>query len=143
MERTSLDTYRQHLNLHIVPRLGDIKLSELTVATLRDFTDWLRANGRSDVMVKRVLISLGSLLADAQERGKVAQNVVRSLRAKRRRKQSNRRQRGKLQVGVHIPAPAEIKAVVDQLVGRWVALILTLIFTGLRASELRGFPGKR
>jgi integrase len=90
-------------------------------------------------MVKRVTISLGSLLADAQERGLVAQNVVRSLRRSRRRKGTQeQRQNGKLKVGVDIPSPAEIAAITPHLKGRWRPLILTAIFTGLRASELRG-----
>jgi integrase len=44
----------------------------------------------------------------------------------------------KLKVGVNIPSPAEIKGIVSALTGRWRPLLLTAIFTGLRASELRG-----
>ena len=77
LERTSIDSYRQHADLHIIPFLGTIKLSALTTAGIRNFEDALRAKGRSPVMAKRILTSLGSMLADAQERGLVAQNVVR------------------------------------------------------------------
>jgi integrase len=136
LERTTLDTYRQHVDLHIVPFLGATKLSSLTVPMVRNFVDKLRTNGRAPVMAKRVLISLGSLLADAQERGLVAQNVVRSMRGRKER--VGRRQSGKLKVGVDIPSPAEIRAIVEHLEGRWRPLLLTAIFTGLRASELRG-----
>jgi integrase len=140
LERTTLDTYRQHLELHIKPFLGPVKLSSLTIAVVRQFGDQLRANGRTATMRRRVLISLGSLLADAQERGLVAQNVVRSLRSNRRKKDNRqeRRQNGKLKVGVDIPSPEEIRAIIAHLKGRWRPLILTAIFTGLRASELRG-----
>jgi integrase len=137
LERTTLDTYRQHVDLHIVPLLGTLKLSQLTVPIVRDFMDKLQTNGRSPIMVKRVVISLGSLLADSQERGLVAQNVVRSLRSSRRKK-GRTRQNAKLKVGVDIPSPIEIKAIVEHLDGRWRPLLLTAIFTGLRASELRG-----
>jgi hypothetical protein len=45
----------------------------------------------------------------------------------------------RLEVGKDIPAPAEIRAVVAGLgIGRARPLLLTVIFTGLRASELRG-----
>jgi integrase len=139
LERTTLDSYRQHANLHIIPFLGTVKLSALTTAGIRNFEDTLRAKGRSPVMAKRILTSFGSMLADAQERGLVAQNVVRSLRAGRRGKdRTERRQSGKLKVGVDIPTRAEIRAIVEHLQGRWRPLILTAIFTGLRASELRG-----
>ena len=69
----------------------------------------------------------------------VAQNVVRSLRQRRQGKdRSERRQNGKLKIGIDIPSPAEIKAIVAALDGRWRPVLLTAIFTGLRASELRG-----
>ena len=44
----------------------------------------------------------------------------------------------KLKIGVNIPTPTEIKAIVAQLQGRWRPLLLTAIFAGLRASEIRG-----
>ena len=142
LERTTLDSYRQHASLHIIPLLGSVKLSALTTAAIRDFEDKLRAGAHTDkkvspVMTKRVLTSLGSMLADAQERGLVAQNVVRNLRSGRRGKDTKRRD-GKLKVGVDIPTREEIRALVEHLEGRWRPLLLTAIFTGLRASELRG-----
>jgi integrase len=139
LERTTLDSYRQHVDLHIIPFLGTTKLSALTTAGIRNFEDKLRADGRSPIMAKRVLTSLGSMLADAQERGLVAQNLVRSLRSGRRGKgRAERRQNGKLKVGVDIPTREEIRAIVEHVEGRWRPLLLTAIFTGLRASELRG-----
>jgi integrase len=137
LERTTLDSYRQHTALHIVPLLGAVKLSALTTATVREFEDRLRRKGTSPVMTKRVLTSLGSMLADAQERGLVAQNVVRNLRTARRGKDT-KRGNGRLQVGVDIPTPKEVRALVPHLEGRWRPLLLTAIFSGLRASELRG-----
>jgi integrase len=140
LERTTLDCYRQHVDFHIVPLIGAVKLSQLTVPMVRHFEDKLRTK-RSPAMVRRLVGSLGAILADAQERGLVAQNVVRSLRSRRRRGQDGRadkRQRGRLNVGVDIPSPREIRTIVDHLEGRWRPLFLTAIFTGLRASELRG-----
>ena len=71
----------------------------------------------------------------------VSRNVVRELRKSRRKgveRQAGRRQRGKLKVGVDIPTRDEIKAIVGAAEGRWRPVLLTAIFTGLRASELRG-----
>jgi integrase len=138
LEASTLESYQQHLDDHIVPYLGAVKLSQLTVPLVRDFMDRLRANGRSPAMVKRVVGDLGSILADAQERGEVAQNVVRSLSKRKKRREGERRQKGKLKIGVDIPTPAEIKAIVAHLQGRWRPLLLTAIFAGLRASEIRG-----
>ena len=51
---------------------------------------------------------------------------------------SDKRQRGKLKIGIDIPTPAEISAIIAQLSGIARPLLLTAVFTGLRASELRG-----
>jgi integrase len=115
-----------------------VKLSQLTVPLIREFMDKLRKDKRSPAMIRRVVGDLGSILADAQERGLVAQNVVRSLSQRKKRRDAERRHKARLKVGVDIPAPEEIRAIVAHLKGRWRPLILTSIFTGLRASELRG-----
>jgi integrase len=140
LERTTVDSYQSHLDLHIVPLIGRMLLSKLTVPTVRAFEDRLRETGRSPAMVRKVLVSLGSLLSDAQERGLAVRNPVRDMRGMRRggERRQERRQKGRLQVGVDIPTRDEIKAIVNALDGRWRPLILTAIFTGLRASELRG-----
>jgi integrase len=138
LEAATIESYRQHLEDHIAPFIGTVKLSQLTVPLVRDFMDRLRTEGRSPAMVKRVVGDLGSILSDAQERGEVAQNVVRSLSKRRKRREAERRQKGKIKVGVDIPTPAEIKTIVAHLQGRWRPLLLTAIFAGLRASEIRG-----
>jgi integrase len=135
LERSTTEQYGQHLNLHITPLLGVIKLSQLNVPRVRAFADALQTAGRSPAMVRKVLVSLGSLLGDAQERGLTARNPVRDMRRLRRVQREGRR---KLQVGVDIPTPAEIRSLVNASTGRWRPPILTTIFTGLRSSELRG-----
>jgi integrase len=140
LERTTIEQYRQHLNLHIVPFLGRTKLAKLSVPVIRDFVDKLRANGRSATMAKYVLRSLGALLADAQERGAIVRNPVSDLRGRRRhRKRDGHEHRGsRLKVGVDIPTPDEVKRILQAATGRRRAFLLTAVFTGLRASELRG-----
>ena len=153
LEQGTLLQYRHHLELHIVPFLGARKLSELNVPILRDFQDKMLAGNaelpeddrrrapRSTSMVRKVMVSLGAIIGDAQERGLVARNVVRDLRAGRskgKERRQDRRHKGKLKIGVDIPAPAEVRAIVASLSGKWRPILLTAIFTGLRASELRG-----
>ena len=140
LERATLEDYRRHLALHINPLIGTVKLSQLTAPMVRQFEDKLRRD-RSPAMVRKILVSLSSILADAQERGLATQNVVRGLRSRRRPgkdRQADKRQRGKLRVGIDIPAPDEIRTIIAKLQGRWRPLLLTAIFTGLRVSELRG-----
>jgi integrase len=56
----------------------------------------------------------------------------------RRLRRPQHEARRKLQVGIDIPTPAEIKSIVHAATGRWRPPILTAVFTGLRSSELRG-----
>jgi integrase len=137
LERATLAGYKQHLRLHINPRLGNYKLSTLSVPLVRKFKDELRDNGRSFTLVRAVMGSLSLLLADALERGLVATNVVRSMKRERKRRPKSL-QKQKLKVGVDIPSPDEIKRLIAHLSDRYRPILLTAIFTGLRASELRG-----
>lgn len=146
LERSTVAQYQRHLDFHIAPKegeerfLADVLLSKLTVPVVREFEDDLRKAGRSAAMIKKVIGSLGAILADAQERGHATRNPVRDIRVRRKGKQrrAEKRQNGKLKVGVDIPTPAEIKAIVAALEGRWRPILLTAIFSGLRSSELRG-----
>ena len=150
LERTTIDAYRQHLRLHIEPYLGNMKLSQLSAPMVREFMDRLARGDmpegaapepRSPAMVRKVRVSLSSLLSDAQERGLVSRNVVRELRRTRHRgaeRRAERREKGRLKAGSDIPTREEIKAIVEAAKGRWRPILLTAIFCGLRASELRG-----
>jgi integrase len=116
-----------------------LRLSQLTVPLVRSFLDRLSAGGTSAALVRRARTQLGALLADAQERGLVAQNVVYSMR--RASAEGGQRHQHRPEIGVDIPAPDEIRAIIAKLetsAGRYRPLLLTAIFTGLRASELRG-----
>jgi integrase len=90
--------------------------------------------------VKKIRVSLGAILGDAQEQGLVARNVVSELRTNRRgkKRQAKKRQRRKLQAGVDFPNPDEIKTILAAAQGRWRPFFLVAVFTGLRSSELRG-----
>lgn len=142
-ERTTLANYRSHLDQHITPFIGGMKLTALTIPVVRAFEDQLRAKGRSATTVQKVLVSLGSILGDAQERGLVGRNVVRDMSGRRKGDtRQQERHKGRLKVGIDIPSRDEIRAIVAALDGRWRPLFLTAIFCGLRASELRGLRWK-
>jgi integrase len=92
LEPTTIEAYRQHLRLHIEPYIGNVKLSQLSAPMVRAFLDKLHCGDtpRSPAMVRKIRTSLSSLIADAQERGLVAQNVVRDLRKAAAREASSR-----------------------------------------------------
>ena len=140
LEHGTLVQYRQHLELHIAPFLGRVKLARLTPAHVQRLRDQLTEAGRSRDMVRRVIFSLGALLGAAISYGKLAKNVV-SEAARLQKGRGGRldaRHQRKLEVGVDIPTKDEIRAMLNAVEGRWRPLIVTVVFTGLRASELRG-----
>jgi integrase len=136
LERTTIEEYRRHLNLHIKPHIGAMKLSRLTAPIVSEFRRTLRNTGVSPEMVKKVLTSLSGILAYAVESGSVAQNVVKT--GKRQKRGTKAEQHTKLKVGVDIPTTDEIRGILGALRGRYRTMLMTAIFTGLRASELRG-----
>jgi integrase len=113
-----------------------VKLCDLSVAGAQAFADSLRHKNVSPVLVRKIMNSLSALIAEANRRGLVARNVVREVRHKRGK--GDARHKAKLKVGVDIPAPAEIAAILGHAGPRWRPLLLVAAFTGLRSSELRG-----
>jgi integrase len=130
-EASTLAQYRQHAH-HITERIGSHKLASLTTPRLNAFRDELLTS-MSRPMARKVMSSLKSLLKDAQRRGNVAQNVALAVK----QIDADKRGKGRLKVGVHIPTADEIRAIIAAA-GTWRPLLMTAIFAGLRASELRG-----
>jgi integrase len=128
-ERGTLAQYRQHVNLHIAPRLGRLKLAHLTPARVEAFRNDLVEN-LSRPMARKVLTSLKSMLKVAKY-AHVAADVSVGRSARRERK---------LEVGRDIPSPGEVKRLIAATGdnSRMRALLLTAALAGLRASELRG-----
>ncbi|MBY5849724.1 site-specific integrase [Rhizobium leguminosarum] len=140
LERSTLDQKRRHLKLHIEPFIGDTLISKLTIPAVREFEDQLRAVGRSSALIKKILVSLGGILADAMERGLATRNSVSEIGRSRkgRHRRQEKRQKGRLEVGTDIPTRDEVRALLSALEGNWRPLLLTVVFTGMRSSELRG-----
>jgi integrase len=140
LEASTLMQYRQHLNYHIKPFLGAVKLAELAPASVQGFRNTLINEGRSRAMAHKVVVSLGAILGNGMAAGKVARNVVReqSRQTGVRQRRLEKRHKRQLEVGVDIPTKDEIRSLLAHAQGRWRPLVVTAVFTGLRASELRG-----
>jgi len=140
LERSTINQRKSHLKNHINPLIGSVLLSKLTVPAIRDFEDQLRQQNRSSAMIRKILTSLGSILSDANEPGLAARNAVRDIRGGRKGKErrSERRMKKRLEVRIDIPSREEIKALVVGLDGDWRPFLITIIFTGMRSSEIRG-----
>ena len=147
VEPHTLRSYRSHIDHHIVPRVGSVKLNKLTAPAVGTFRDELLGK-LSRPMARKVLSSFKSILNEAQARGLVAQNVGKAVKIG-----TDKRAQQK----VEIPAPADMQAVfakLDELSAtsvqhqakrwrRYRAFIATAALTGMRASELRGLYWSR
>jgi integrase len=139
LEPSSIKRNRQHLEGHIVPRIGSKRLNQINVPEVRAFIDRLRGEGVSKALAKMIVTSLGSIFADAQERGLAAYNPIRDMRRNRGKKGKRKEDRKPpLKLGVDIPTMPEIRAILAKTTGRRRALLGVLAFAGLRGSELRG-----
>ena len=130
LEQGTMLYYREHVDLHIVPFIGAVKLSKLTLPALSHFHDSLLDAGRSPDMVRRVLTSLSGIITTAQRRGLVAVNHVPEVE-RTRRKRGDRRP--------VMPTRDELKTILaaaDELRSR-IPILLALL-AGLRGSEIRG-----
>lgn len=145
-EASTLRQYRQHIDLHIVPELGAVTLTKLSGPRVNAFRDHLLAT-LSRALAKKVLTSLKSIVREAQSQGLVVAAPALSVSIQTSDKSRHREE-------VEIPEVAEAKALLaklDELAGqsnaqrakawrRYRAFICTAIYTGCRASELRGLP---
>jgi len=134
-ERGTLKSYREHVNLHILPRIGKHKLAKLTKGHVEHFRD--------------------GLISGVGDRPKLsrptAAKVLRSLKAMLKvvgcshlgdgvKIEISRRDKPKLEVSRDIPTPQEVSRLVQAAKGKLRVLLMTAASTGLRSSELRGLP---
>jgi integrase len=118
LEATTLRQYRAHVRLHIVPFIGATKLSKVTAPSVNAFIDLLLKEGRSAEMCRRVLVSLSAIVTEAQRRGLVTVNNVRSASPVKRSKRDD--------VRPEMPTREELKAIIHHTPERWRPLVLTL-----------------
>lgn len=129
LESTTIDAYRQHVDLHIVPRIGAKKLADLTVPAVNAFADQLREAGLSAAMIVKVIRSLGAIFKEARRRGLSAAAPTVGLDLDLPDREDPRPE---------IPTKAELQYILGNVSGRWRPLVLVATFCGLRGSELRG-----
>jgi hypothetical protein len=133
LERSTLAGCRCHVEQHIKPsRIGNEKLARLsTPAVEACCDDLLKKSSRANA--RKVLTSLKSILGEAQWRGLVAHNAAQPVKI-----DAKKRDRSKLAAGRDIPSKEEVQTMLARAAGRWHPFFITAVFTGMRASELRG-----
>lgn len=136
-ERSTLRAYDQHVNLHIAPyAIASVKLARLSGPDCTAYARALEA-ALSDAMSMRVFSTLRHIVRFAQGNGWIATNPAVAVRIRT----AGERSRDDDQLA--IPSKDQIKGLIVaagsfDATGYAEALVLVLVFAGLRASELRG-----
>ena len=126
-ERGTVEQYRTIARLHIVPLIGAERLSKLSRPKVEQFRDQLLET-RSKAMAGKAVRALSRIIGEAQRRGLVAQNVASAVKVTRQARDKPK---------IEIPAKDELRSMLEHA-GELKPLLMTAIFSGLRASELRG-----
>jgi integrase len=131
LERSTLRQYGNHV-AHLLPLIGGTKLSRLTTPAIHNLRDELLAR-HSRPLARKILSSLKSIIGEAQRRGLIVHNPALPVTI-----DAKARERARLEVGVDIPSMGDVNMMLEAATGRFRPFLVTAIFTGMRASELRG-----
>jgi integrase len=127
-ERSTVKQYKELKRLHIDPLIGAVKLSRLSMPQAEQFRDDLVAS-RSRAMAGKAVRALSMALTEAQRRGLVGQNVAKGVKVIRKGRDKPR---------MEIPTREQLRAMLAAALPEESPLIMTVILTGLRSSEIRG-----
>jgi integrase len=121
--------YASAWDLHISPRIGGLRLREVSVEVCQRFAAELAAAGIGRATRRKLLMVLGSVLQRAVEWGRIPSNPVRVIR-----KPTAKRERT-----VRPWTPAVVEAMRARLLGHertmGATLVCVLAYAGLRPSE--------
>ena len=125
---TTAETYAKMVNVHIIPTLGSIKLTELKPEHVQRFYAMEVKRGLSTTTVRHFHMVLHKAIDHAMKWGLVARNVVDAVDAPQNARTDMRILNGD-----------EINLVMKEAQGTpYHALFLTALMTGMRRSELLG-----
>lgn len=130
MESTA-QQYIYRFRCYILPEIGNLKMSEVTMLHVEDLLDTLIAKGLKRGTVESVRISLGAMFSDAVRARHLAVNVVRLSRMPEATAQDRRVK--------NIPTDAQVKALMRTCKGTALDFPVTLCaMTGARIGEVLG-----
>jgi integrase len=138
LEPTTVEGYRRDTS-YILRLAGHVKLTSITKPAVRKLETALRDAGHSEKTVRRCIKFLGSIFAEAHEQGLCSINPARGLRSRRDSSEAKqaKRHKHKKKLGVDIPRPDEMRAIIEHAPDEFRVLLMLAAFTGLRASEIR------
>jgi integrase len=139
-DRGTLKSYKEIAKRHIVPLIGDKKLTRVTAPEVVAFKEAL-VRTRSHAMTTKAVRHLSMILGEAVRRGLVGQNVARGITVKRPRQDGKRQglaKRAEIPPKAHLMRLLEAAERVANEDPRLPVMLTVVMLCGLRASELRG-----
>lgn len=80
VKESSYQTYFRQINVHLLPALGHLPLSEVTPAVVHDFISQMEGTGYAHSTVKDTLRLLNAALRSAQEESLILKNPCKKIR---------------------------------------------------------------
>lgn len=121
------ERYECHLRIHILPRFGRTRLSEISRVEVRAWALSLRARGMAGSSVCSVVALLSGILAEAVREGLMTFNPVVRLRVASDRP-----------VERVVADASQIRVLAGQMPGVYGLMTVTAAYTGMRWGELAG-----
>jgi integrase len=128
LERSTLKSYREHVNLHVLPRIGQRDLCVMKTRDVHEFKDELLTD-LTKAMAKKVLATFKAMVSEALSRDYIEVDFARAVKIKVSSRDVPKKR---------FPKKEEMKLLIDHVPSKHKALIVTAIYTGMRLSELRG-----
>ena len=122
---STLSSYAYLFRGHLIPAFGEMELARIGVEDVQGFRAQMSAKGLSPQTVKLALRLLRQMLSHAVDWGYIRQNAAKKVRDPRVPKGE-----------MDCLTPGEIRVFLDSVPGKWYAIFLTAITTGLRIGEL-------
>jgi len=121
------EKYESHLRIHVLPRFGRMRLSELSRVEVRAWALSLKQQGMAGSSVCSIVALLSGILAEAVREGLMAFNPVVRLRVASDRP-----------VERAVADASQIRALAARMPGAHGLLTVTGAYTGMRWGELAG-----
>ena len=124
---STLEKYQSHLRVHILPRFGRMRLSEISRVEVRAWALSLTHQGMAGSSVCSIVALLSGILAEAVREGLMAFNPVVRLRVASDRP-----------VEREVADARQIRALAARMPGSHGLMTITGAYTGMRWGELAG-----
>lgn len=127
---STVSAYAYRLDRYVLPRIGGIRLRELTALDVDDLAHDLAAAGLSHATIKGALVALAACLADAVKGRHIPVNVAAGVEVPERARRTRQ---------PVAPSSAQVRAVMEAAHGTSIEnLLMLLATTGARIGEALG-----